>query len=336
MISMTETVPVRAETTSTQPTLTARNVTLKINLGHREAVVVDNISFSIAPGEFFALVGESGSGKSVMARAIMRLMPSSLLRIEGELRLGDIDLVNADAETLRKLRGGRMSMIFQEPMTSLNPLMTVEEQIDEAIRIHRGGTTKERKERILNILSDVQFAKPTQVAKMFPHELSGGMRQRAMIAMALANNPSLLVADEPTTALDVTIQQEIMEILIRLRDAYRLSVLFISHDLSLIYRYADRLGVLYGGVMMEQGPTQQVIRSPSHPYTRALLDCVPRTRINGVRQQGIEGSVPRIDDWFSGCRFAPRCLRKQPACVSGDIPMIAVNEGQAAKCLYPL
>jgi peptide/nickel transport system ATP-binding protein len=336
MNSTTISAPTPPGITSDQPILSARNVTLKINLGSRDAVVVDNISFSIAPGEFFALVGESGSGKSVMARAIMRLMPTSLLRIEGDLRLGDTDLVNADAATLRKLRGGRMSMIFQEPMTSLNPLMTVEDQIDEAIRIHRGGSSKERKDKVLSLLADVQFAKPSQVAKMFPHELSGGMRQRAMIAMALANDPSLLIADEPTTALDVTIQQEIMEILVRLRDAYRLSVLFISHDLSLIYRYADTLGVLYGGVMMEQGPTQQVIRSPRHPYTRALLDCVPRARVSGVRQQGIDGSVPRIDDWFPGCRFAPRCARKQPNCEQGGIPMVAVDERQAAKCLYPV
>lgn len=318
------------------PTLEARNLTLSIKLGHRMAVVVRDVSFAIAPGEVFALVGESGSGKSVMARSIMRLMPSSVLQMEGELRLGDVDLIGTDPRSLRKLRGNRMSMIFQEPMTSLNPLMTVEAQIDEIIRVHRGGSEKQRRERILGLLADVQFARPAQVAKMFPHELSGGMRQRAMIALALANDPALLIADEPTTALDVTIQQEIMEILMRLRQSYRLSVLFISHDLSLVYRYADSIGVLYGGVMVEQGAAREIIRTPRHPYTKALLDCIPRARRPGERQAGIEGSVPRIDDWFAGCRFAPRCAYRQAECAEREIPLQVTGEGRNARCLYPL
>jgi peptide/nickel transport system ATP-binding protein len=234
-----------------------------------------------------------------------------------------------------------MSMVFQEPMTSLNPLMTVETQIGEALAVHGKASAAERRERILQLLEDAQFPSPPQVAPMYPHELSGGMRQRVMIAMALANNPALLVADEPTTALDVTIQREILETLQRLRASYNLSVLFISHDLALVNRYADRIGVLYAGVMMESGATSEIIRSPSHPYTKALLNCVPRPRSGGQLQTGIEGVVPRIEDWFEGCRFAPRCGRAEEAtCRRGEVPvkqLAGVPRGEhRTRCHFPL
>lgn len=171
---------------------------------------------------------------------------------------------------------------------------------------------------------------------MYPHELSGGMRQRVMIAIALANDPTLLIADEPTTALDVTIQREIMDILLRLRDRYSLSVLFISHDLALVHNYADTLAVLYGGVLMERGPTRQVTDAPTHPYTAALLACMPRRRKAGLRQSAIDGGVPSVTDWFEGCRFASRCPRRQEICTKGNIPMVSTRDGQEARCLFPL
>ncbi|HEX2725878.1 MAG TPA: ABC transporter ATP-binding protein [Beijerinckiaceae bacterium] len=321
---------------SRAPVLEARNLGLHLRQSGRELKIVDDISFTIAPGEFFALIGESGSGKTMIARAVMRLLPSRKLRIAGRLAIEGIDVATAPEREMEKLRGRRVSMIFQEPMSSLNPIMTVQEQLDEALCVHGLYTRAERRERIAQILADVRFADPRQVAAMYPHELSGGMRQRAMIAMALCNDPTLLIADEPTTALDVTIQREIMEILFRLRERYNLSVLFISHDLALVYRYADTIGVLYGGVLMEQGPIRQVIETPTHPYTAALLACMPRYRAAGERQAGIEGNVPRVDDWFTGCRFAPRCPRRQEVCTHGEVALAPVRPGQAARCLFPL
>jgi len=296
--------------------------------------IIDNISFAIAKGEFYALVGESGSGKTVLGRSIMRLFPPTMLRMEGRLTLNGADLVEAPPSRVQAMRGRAVSMIFQEPMTSLNPLMTVERQIGEALAV-AGGGKREHAERVLELLADVQFPDPKGVRTMYPHELSGGMRQRAMIAMALANNPSLLIADEPTTALDVTIQQEIMQLLDRLRDRHSLSILFISHDLSLVRTYADRIGVLYGGVLMETGPAGQLIDNPTHPYSRALIDCIPKRREGGRRQTGIEGQVPGVSDWFDGCRFAPRCQRVQEDCRQGPVPLRPTQPAQAARCLHP-
>jgi oligopeptide/dipeptide ABC transporter ATP-binding protein len=295
--------------------------------------IVDRFTFSIARGEVFALVGESGSGKTVVARSIMRLYPPGVLRIDGSLMLEGLDIAKADSTAMRRVRGSRVGMIFQEPMTSLNPLMTVEEQISEAMRSH--GAVP-RRDRVQQLLSDVRFDRPAQVAQMYPHELSGGMRQRVMIAIALANDPPLLIADEPTTALDVTIQHEIMEILMRLRASYNLSVLLISHNLGLVNRYANTIGVLYGGALMEIGPTAQVIRRPSHPYTRGLLDCLPRARRNDQRQTGLDGTVPRVDEWFAGCRFAPRCWLRQHDCATDAIAMSPVDSDREVRCLHPL
>lgn len=317
--------------------LEAERLSLFLRAGHgAELKIVDDVSFSIARGEFYALVGESGSGKTVIARSLMRLFPPNTLRMEGRLVLDGVDLTTAPANRVQQMRGRRVSMIFQEPMTSLNPLMTVERQIDEAITVASRIGKRERRERVLELLASVQFANPESVRTMYPHELSGGMRQRAMIAMALANNPSLLIADEPTTALDVTIQQEILQLLLRLRDRHGLSILFISHDLSLVRRFADRIGVLYGGVLMETGPARELIDHPTHPYSRALIDCIPRRREAGKRQTGIEGLVPSVADWFEGCRFAPRCQHVGNDCRHGQIPMKPTESAQAARCLHPL
>jgi len=315
--------------------LKAEGLSLFIRQGAGLLKVVDHIDFSIRRGEFFGLIGESGSGKTMIARAIMRMLPPSRLKIAGSLTLAGVDVAAASERAMRRLRGKTVSMIFQEPMTSLNPIMTVAQQIAEAMRVHQSLSTPERKARIHKLLADVMFADPAGVMGLYPHELSGGMRQRVMIAIALANDPLLLIADEPTTALDVTIQQEVMEILARLQRAYSLSVLFISHDLALVNRYADRIGVLYGGVLMEQGRCADVITRPAHPYTSGLLSCMPRARIAGARQRGLEGGVPRVDDWFEGCRFAPRCDRRTEECSATDIKAVR-RGGQSVKCLHPL
>jgi peptide/nickel transport system ATP-binding protein len=316
--------------------LEARNVSLFLRQDTSELKIVDDVSFRVGRGEFFALIGESGSGKTTIAKAIMRLLPTVRLRIGGSLTVTGVDVAQAPERVMRRLRGQSMSMIFQEPMTSLNPIMTVEVQIAEALRAHQALSAAAQRERIMQLLTDVRFDNPAKVATQYPHELSGGMRQRAMIAIALANDPLLLIADEPTTALDVTIQQEVLDILVRLQAKYRLSVLFISHDLALVNRYANRVGVLYGGVLMESGPTAEIIGSPAHPYTEALLACMPRMRDGAARQAGVEGNVPRVDHWFDGCRFAPRCAHAHADCLARPVGISAIRPTQSVRCLYPL
>jgi len=316
--------------------LEARNLSLFLRQDASELKIVDDVSFRIARGEFFALIGESGSGKTTIAKAVMRLLPTARLRITGSLAVTGIDVAQAPERVMRRLRGQSMSMIFQEPMTSLNPIMKVEAQIAEALQAHQTLSAAAQRERIMQLLADVRFDNPAKVATQYPHELSGGMRQRVMIAIALANDPLLLIADEPTTALDVTIQQEVLDILVRLQAKYRLSVFFISHDLALVNRYANRIGVLYGGVLMETGSADEVIRKPAHPYTEALLACMPRMREGSTRQAGVEGNVPRVDHWFDGCRFAPRCAHIHADCRARSVDMSAVRLTQSVRCLYPL
>jgi oligopeptide/dipeptide ABC transporter ATP-binding protein len=297
--------------------------------------IVEHIGFSVGPSRFFAVIGESGSGKTMIARAIMRLIPDEIIAIDGSIRFCGEEIATAPESRMRQLRGSGISMIFQEPMSSLNPLMTVERQIGEAIDAHARVTKEERRRRILKMLADVQFRDPEATMRAFPHELSGGMRQRVMVAMALVNTPRLLIADEPTTALDVTIQKEVLEIIKHLSEAYRLAVLFISHDVSLVYEYADEIAVLYGGVLMERGPTRSIVRRPAHPYTAALLDCVPSRRVGGVRQRGIEGSVPSVSRWQPGCRFQDRCGRRRPECASPAIELRQL-EDRAVRCVAPI
>jgi peptide/nickel transport system ATP-binding protein len=316
--------------------LEANNLSLYLRQDEGELKIVDDVNLSVSRGEFFALIGESGSGKTMIARAIMRLLSPARLRMSGSLKVTGIDIIHADERTMRKLRGKSISMIFQEPMTSLNPIMSIGEQLAEAMNAHQRLGKAERRDKTHQLLSDVRFEAPAKVAAQFPHELSGGMRQRALIAIAIANDPLLLIADEPTTALDVTIQQEVLEILKRLQDSYRLSVFFISHDLALVNRYADRIGVLYAGVLMESGGTKEVVETPAHPYTAALLACVPGMRVNGLRKSGIDGNVPRVDNWFAGCRFAPRCKQVRASCESAAIEYSQIAITHGARCLYPL
>jgi oligopeptide/dipeptide ABC transporter ATP-binding protein len=318
------------------PVLELTDVTLHVIAPDGQRLkIVDRVSFSVGPSRFFALIGESGSGKTMIARAVMRLIPDEIIEIDGSIRFCGEEIATAPEARMRQLRGSGMSMIFQEPMSSLNPLMTVERQVGEAIDAHAPVTREERRSRILKLLADVQFRDPEAVMRAFPHELSGGMRQRVMIAMALINTPRLLIADEPTTALDVTIQKEVLEIIKDLSEAYRLAVLFISHDVSLVYQYADEMAVLYGGVLMERGPTRSIVRRPAHPYTAALLDCVPSRRVGGIRQKGIEGSVPSVSRWDPGCRFQDRCARRRPECASPAIDLRPLGD-RTVRCVAPI
>jgi oligopeptide/dipeptide ABC transporter ATP-binding protein len=301
---------------------------------------VRNLSFSIGEAETLGLVGESGSGKSVTSLAIMRLLVPHA-RTSGEIWFangqGPLDLLVAPEADVRRLRGSRMTMIFQEPMTALNPVMRVGDQIAEAIAAHEDksvrATRREAWDRAVEAMNDVAIPDPARRARDYPHQLSGGMRQRVMIAMAIVNRPRLLIADEPTTALDVTIQAQILELLAELRAKFRLAMLFISHDLAVISQVADRVAVMYAGNLVEIGSRQDIFNAPAHPYTRGLLHAVPSLRTDRARPlETIEGTVPPLQALPPGCPFEPRCEFRVDKCAAAVPPLIEVAPGHWARC----
>ncbi len=267
---------------------------------------VDGISFDIAAGEVFALLGESGSGKSLTALSIMRLLPTTA-RSSGRIVLHDQDLLRLPEVKMREIRGARIAMIFQEPMTSLNPVLSVGTQIGEALKTHRGLKQKRAEQRAIELLDAVGIAEPQRRIHDYPHQLSGGMKQRVMIAIALAGEPELLIADEPTTALDVTIQAQILELLRKLQKDIGMTVLLITHDLGVVSAMADRVAVMYAGQIVELAPRAQFFAEPQHPYTKKLFDSLPAFNKRGQRLTAISGSVPSLAERHAGCRFTPRC-----------------------------
>jgi oligopeptide/dipeptide ABC transporter ATP-binding protein len=269
---------------------------------------VDGVSFSLERGEMLALVGESGCGKSLTSLALLQLIPSPG-RIESGsvIRLGDTDVLALKGEALRRIRGRRIGMIFQDPMTSLNPVFTVGAQIVEGIHAHFKVSSAEARQRALQLLQEVGISDPAERLKAYPHQLSGGMRQRVMIAIALAAEPEILVADEPTTALDVTVQAQILEVLDSLRARRGMAVLLITHDLGIVAGRADRVAVMYAGQIVEEASTPRLFANPSHPYTQGLFASVPRITGPLKRLNPIRGSVPAPAAWPTGCRFRPRC-----------------------------
>jgi peptide/nickel transport system ATP-binding protein len=309
--------------------------------GGRRLVAVRDLSFSIGQGEVLGLVGESGSGKSVTSLAVMRLLPPQA-EAAGEVHFsasganGDkgADLLKITDEEMRQLRGSRIAMIFQEPMTALNPVMRVGDQIAEAIQAHANGQGgREAWQRAVAAMNDVAIPDPERRARDYPHQLSGGMRQRVMIAMAIVNRPKLLIADEPTTALDVTIQAQILELLGELRAKFGLAMLFISHDLAVVSQVADRVAVMYGGNLVEMGSKRDIFREAAHPYTRGLLQAVPTLKTErGRRLETIEGTVPPLDALPAGCPFEPRCGWRVAECAQALPPLVEVVSGHWARC----
>jgi oligopeptide/dipeptide ABC transporter ATP-binding protein len=278
------------------------------------------------------LVGESGSGKSVTALAIMRLLPP-VAGTSGEIFFAGQELLAAPAEIIRRLRGARIAMIFQEPMTALNPVMRVGDQVAEAALAHGGTSKREAYRRAIGALGDVALPEPERRARDYPHQLSGGMRQRVMIAMALVNRPQLLIADEPTTALDVTIQAQILELLAELRVKFGLAILFISHDLAVVSQVADRVAVMYAGSIVELGSVKTIFSQALHPYTRGLLRAAPDLRTDRARPlMTIEGTVPAIANLPPGCPFEPRCEIRIAQCAQALPPLIEVAPGHLARC----
>jgi oligopeptide/dipeptide ABC transporter ATP-binding protein len=299
-------------------------------------VAVRDLSFSIASGEVLGLVGESGSGKSLTSLALMRLLPPQA-RPSGEILLNNGKgaqslLVLAEGE-MRELRGSRMAMIFQEPMTALNPVMRVGDQIAEAVLAHGETGKREAWTRAIAAMNDVAIPDAERRARDYPHQLSGGMRQRVMIAMAIVNRPQLLIADEPTTALDVTIQAQILELLAELRRKFGLTMLFISHDLAVVSEVADRVAVMYAGNLVELGSKKDIFHAPAHPYTRGLLKAVPTLKTDRDRPlHTIEGTVPPLHAVPGGCPFEPRCEFRIAECARALPPLVEVGAGHWARC----
>ena len=292
---------------------------------------VRDVSLEIAAGESLGLVGESGSGKSVTSLAILRLLPPQA-EVEGQILFNGENLLVKSPDEMRRVRGARISMIFQEPMTALNPVMRVGDQVAEAVTAH-GHNKREAQQRAIQALDDVGIPEPGRRARDYPHQLSGGQRQRVMIAMAIVNRPQLLIADEPTTALDVTIQAQILELLAELRHKFGLTMLFISHDLAVVSQVTDRVAVMYAGSIVELGAAHDVFRSPAHPYTRGLLHSVPTLRTDRSQPlRTIEGTVPNLASLPPGCRFEPRCEIRIPSCASELPPLLEVAPRHWARC----
>ena len=293
---------------------------------------VSGTSFTLQPGATLGIVGESGSGKSVTSLAIMGLLPKDTAEITGSVRFEGKGLLDATDSVLRDLRGNRIAMIFQEPMTSLNPSFTVGDQIGEALTRHRGLSRGDARSATIELLRRVRIPSPEARVDDYPHKLSGGMRQRVMIAMALACNPALLIADEPTTALDVTIQAQILDLLRALRDETGTAIMLITHDLGVVAELCDDAAVMYAGEIVEQAPVAKLFTAPQHPYTVGLIGSIPRLSDSRHRLNAIAGSVPQLVGQLSGCRFAARCPFADDHCRSDAPPFAEINPGHFSRC----
>jgi len=296
--------------------------------------VVDGVSFEIQRGRTLALVGESGCGKSITALSILRLLPSQATITAGAIHFDGTDLLSLTPRALNGIRGRRIGMIFQEPMTALNPLMRVGTQIAEVVAHHQEQGRQEAWRSAVALLTEAALPDAERIAQCYPHHLSGGMRQRVMIALALAGGPDLIIADEPTTALDVTIQNQVLWLLRDLTQARGAALLLITHDLGVVAAVADDLAVMYAGRVVERGPARDVLAAPRHPYTEALLRCVPRLRDPGGRLHVISGAVPRPGEWPTGCRFHPRCERagSEMRCRAESPELRGVGDARASAC----
>jgi len=326
-----------APQTSENAVLSLSDLRTAFGSGRRQVEAISGVDLQIRRRECLGLVGESGSGKSITAMSIMGLVPTPPGRIVGgSIFFQGEDLLEASDRRIRELRGGAVSHVFQDPLTSLHPLFTVGEQLVEAIRAHQPLRRAQAEERAGELLELVRIPSPRRRLKAYPHELSGGMRQRVCIAMALANEAELIIADEPTTALDVTVQAQILSLMSKLRHEKETSILFITHDFGVISALSDRVAVMYAGQVVETGRTADVLAAPAHPYTRKLIDCVPVLGQGDRKLDAIEGGPPATGAGAPGCAFAPRCAFARDACRRGEIALERLQEGREVRCLFPL
>lgn len=308
------------------------NLVTQFRTAEGKVSAVRGISFSVNKGETLCIVGESGCGKSITSLSLMGLLPSNGEIANGSIHLNDQELTTKSEEQLRQLRGNEMSMIFQEPMTALNPVFTIGFQLSEPLIIHRHLSRKEAANEAINLLNKVGIPSPKEKLNEYPHELSGGMRQRVMIAMALACKPSLLIADEPTTALDVTIQAQILDLMDELKEEMDMGVVFVTHDMGVVAEIADRVMVMYAGEVVEIGHVHELFNNPQHPYTKGLLASVPNIDDKHHKLQSIPGSLPNLNEKIAGCRFHARCPFAMDKCVTQSPPTFTVSNGHEAKC----
>ena len=314
------------------PLLAVDDLRTHFHTGAGVVRAVDGVSFAIERGEVLGLVGESGCGKSVTSLSIMRLVPPPGHVVAGRIRLDGEELLDKNAEAMRRVRGARIAMVFQEPMTSLNPVFTIGDQIAAAVLAHAGGSRRAAWDRAIEMLDRVQVPSPRERARDYPHQLSGGLRQRAMIALALAPGPQLLIADEPTTALDVTIQAQILDLLRRLQAERGMAVLLITHDLGVVAELCHRVAIIYAGRIVELAAVETIFREPLHPYTRGLLRCLPHPSRFGQPLSSIDGAPPDLRRLDGGCRFAPRCPLALDSCRRDEPALIERKPGHFVAC----
>ncbi|MGV8985136.1 MAG: ABC transporter ATP-binding protein [Cypionkella sp.] len=318
----------------TAPVLSVEGLSVATNKGQR---IVEDLSFDLAPGEILGLVGESGSGKTVACRALMRLLPDGVMRTTaGTVTLLGQELTTLPEAQMRKVRGGTIGMIFQNPTAHLDPVMRIGDQIAEAVRLHEGGSRREARARAVEALRQVGIPDPARRVDSYAHEFSGGMRQRAMIAVALACNPQVLIADEPTTALDVTVQAQILRLLMELRDSQGLSIILITHDLGVVAQTCDSIAVLYGGRLCERGPKRAVLAAPVHRYTAGLIHCQPTSAGGEGLLDTIPGQAPTLGAMPEGCRFHPRCVAATNRCKAQQPELLSQGPAHVAACYNPV
>lgn len=316
------------------PLLEVRSLTTRFFTEEGVVRAVEDVSFEIFPGEIHSLVGESGCGKSVTGLSLLRLIPVPPGRIEkGEILFNGRDLLGLEEREMEKVRGNEISMIFQEPMTSLNPVFTIGNQIMEVLQLHQHLDKKEARKRAIEMLDRVRIPSPEVRIDSYPHQLSGGMRQRAMIAMALSCRPKLLIADEPTTALDVTIQAQVLRLLKEIQKEMGMAVMLITHDLGVVSEIADRVAVMYAGRIVESGPIEAIFGQRRHPYTKGLLESIPQLEEKKSRLNAIPGQVPNPLDLPSGCKFHPRCYLMVDECKKEEPPLFQVNGNHFSRCI---
>jgi len=313
--------------------LEVTGLTTRFSLPGGELRAVEGVDLTLEAGETLALVGESGCGKSITAASIMRLVPPPGRIVSGEVRFGGVDLLKLPEDQMRNIRGNRIAMVFQDPMTSLNPVFTIGNQVAEGLRLHRGLTKAEAEVQAVEMLSLVGIPAPRERLKDYPHQLSGGMRQRVMIAMALTCRPELVIADEPTTALDVTIQAQILELLDRLKQETRMGLILITHNLGIVAERAHRTAIMYAGQIVELAPTAELFGNPLHPYTRGLLASLPEKAQPGERLATIAGSGPDLKKELAGCPFRERCPICEESCATHKPGMKEAGPGHLVRCL---